>query len=126
MNRRPAYGIRMSCFYGYIFMFFFVFGVASIGWHAKTFYNDYCALLNMKHAENMLQIQFQGQLELMKYKYEHPTDPAPSLRIRVVPNSSEDPNCILENDDGTVPEPKPMPTPTKVAGGDDPNCGPKG
>ncbi len=125
MNRRPAYGIRMSCFYGYIFMFFFVFGVSALGWIAKTGYNDWCSLQNMYHAERMLKIQFEGQLELMKYRYEHPTDHAPSLKTIIIPQNAPDDNCIIENDDGTVPEPKPMPNPCRIAS-DKPDCGPKG
>ncbi len=125
MNRRPAYGIRMSCFYGYIFMFFFVFGVAALGWIARQGYTDWCSLQNMHHAERMLQIQVDGQLEIMKFRYEHPTDPAPSLKTIIIPNSMPDSDCIIENDDGTLPEPKPMPNPCRIAN-DKPDCGPKG
>ena len=117
MTRRPAYGLRMSCPLAHIFVLFFIFGVASLGWYAKTAYSDYCAYLNMEHQARMFRMQVEGQIEMMKLRYQRgeANQNPPNLSLEPATDCPED---YLPQTD-RVPEPIPMSV-------QQPDCVPKG
>lgn len=91
-------GLSMSSPLAFIVLMVCGLGFASLGWHAKTAYEHYCAVVNMRH-----------QIEMMKIVYQKkPVQEGTGL----VPSPS------------SMPDTNPEETSFDKPG--DPDCGPRG